>query len=257
MLNEERKQKIIEVVSSRGRVLSSELVQELKVSEDTIRRDLKDLAEAGLITRVHGGALPVSRVSWSYSKRQKEGVGEKEAIAERAAGYIHDGQVVFIDGGTTTARIVGFLPRGLKATFITYSLPVAIALADTECQVRLLGGRVVKELLLTMGPAIIDEIHSVQADLTLVSAESIHEEFGATISHPEDALIKQAFINQAAESIILAGSDKFGKASPYRIARLNEVSSIITDGGIDGEILSRCRKAGATVIVAGDKKATR
>lgn len=70
MLNEERKQKILEAVASRGRVLSSQLVQDLKVSEDTIRRDLKDLADAGLVTRVHGGALPVSKVSFSYTKRQ-------------------------------------------------------------------------------------------------------------------------------------------------------------------------------------------
>jgi DeoR/GlpR family transcriptional regulator of sugar metabolism len=254
MLNEERKQKILEAVASRGRVLSSELVQDLRVSEDTIRRDLKDLADAGLVTRVHGGALPVSKVSFSYTKRQNEAVGEKEAIARRAAGQLHDGQVIFIDGGTTTAMIAAFLPHSLRATFITYSLPVAIALTEsTDSNVHLLGGRVVKELLLTMGPSILEEIARVQADLALVSAESIHDEYGATVSHPDDAAIKRAFINQAGESIILAGSEKFGKASPYRIARLNEVSCIITDSGIEKSILERCRAAGAQLTVAAGK----
>lgn len=253
MLNEERKQKILEALGERGRVLSSELVSQLNVSEDTIRRDLKDLAEAGLLTRVNGGALPMARVSFSYSKRQKEAVGEKAAIARRAAKQICDGQVIFIDGGTTTAMVAGYLPRQTRATFITYSLPVAIALTEnTESNVRLLGGRVVKELLLTMAPTMIQEIESVQADLALVSAENIHFEYGATVSHADDATIKRAFINQAAESLILAGSDKFGKVSPFRVAKLNEVSSIITDSGIEKSLLEKCRQAGATVFVAAN-----
>lgn len=250
MLNEERKFRILEALSLRGRVLSSELVAELNVSEDTIRRDLKDLALAGSIKRVHGGALPVGQVPFSYEKRQKESIGEKSAIAKKAAALISPGQVVFIDGGTTTALVASFLPKDLKATFITYSLPTAIALTEqSNCHVRLLGGRVVKELLLTMGPGLLKEIEAIQADLTLVSVECIHEEFGATVSHPDDALVKSAFIKQSAETAILAGSEKFGKVAPYRIAWLNEVASIITDTAIDTKRLKACKKAGGSVIV--------
>ncbi|CAN5608214.1 DeoR/GlpR family DNA-binding transcription regulator [soil metagenome] len=250
MLNEERKSKILEVLSQRGRVLSSELVAELNVSEDTIRRDLKDLALAGAIKRVHGGALPIGHVEFSYEKRQKESVGEKSAIAKRAAALICPGQVVFIDGGTTTALVASYLPKDLKATFITYSLPTAIALTEqSNCHVRLLGGRVVKDLLLTMGPGLLKEIETIQADLTLISAESVHGDFGATVSHPDDALVKCAFIQQSAETAILAGSEKFGKVAPYRIARLNEVASIITDTSIDTKELEACQKAGGSIIV--------
>jgi len=251
MLNQERKDKILEALSGRGRVLSSELVSELRVSEDTIRRDLKDLAQAGLLKRVHGGALPAGTVPFSYSKRQKEALGEKAAIAKRAAAMVSDGQVVFMDGGTTTGMVARFLPKGLRATFITYSLPTAIALTEnTDSHVRLLGGKVVKELLLTMGPNLLKEIETIQADLTLVSVESVHEEFGATVSHPDDAMVKRAFINQSAESVVLAGSEKFGKAAPYRIAWLNQVGTIITDSGIENSVLKACKKAGATIIIA-------
>ncbi len=251
MLNQERKDNILKALAERGRVLSSELVAQLNVSEDTIRRDLKDLASAGLIKRVHGGALPVGNVPMSYTKRQKEAVGEKAAIAKKAAGMVSAGQVVFIDGGTTTGMVAQFLPKDLKATFITYSLPTAIALTEhTDSHVRLLGGKVVKELLLTMGPGLLKEIETIQADLTLVSVESIHEEFGATVSHPDDALVKRAFINQSADTIILAGSEKFGKAAPYRIAWLNEVGSIITDDALDKNLLKACKKAGAGIVIA-------
>ncbi len=251
MLNQERKNKILESLAGRGRVLSSELVVELDVSEDTVRRDLKDLSAAGLLKRVHGGALPVGNVPMSYAKRQKEAMGEKAVIAKKAAAMVSTGQVVFIDGGTTTAMVAQFLAKDLKATFITYSLPTAIALTEhTNCHVRLLGGKVVKELLLTMGPGLLKEIETIQADLTLVSVESVHEEFGATVSHPDDALVKRAFINQSADTIILAGSEKFGKAAPYRIAWLNEVGSIITDNALDKGLLKACKKAGGAILIA-------
>lgn len=253
MLNEERKSQILEMLGQRGRVLSSALVSELNVSEDTIRRDLKDLAEAGLLKRVHGGALPVGKVPMSYNQRQELAPSGKAAIARKAAAMIRHGQVIFIDGGTTTAMIAPFLAPDLKATFITYSLPTAIALTErTESHVRILGGRVVKELLLTMGPALLKEIEGIQADLTLVSVESVLGEFGATVSHPDDAMVKSAFIQQSAETVVLAGSEKFGKVAPYRIAWLNEVAAIITDAAIDATMLKACKKAGGQIIVAPD-----
>src|ERR1700679_701127 len=114
MLTEERKNKILERLATKGKVLSSDLTLHLGVSEDTIRRDLKDLAEAGLLKRVHGGALPVGQVPFQYDKRQKIAVGEKLAIAEAAASHVKGGQIIFMDGGTTTAQIARFLSSDLK-----------------------------------------------------------------------------------------------------------------------------------------------
>ena len=94
MLTEERKNKILERLASKGKVLSSDLTVRLGVSEDTIRRDLKDLSEAGLLKRVHGGALPVGQVPFQYDKREKIAVGEKLAIAKSAAAYVKSGQIV-------------------------------------------------------------------------------------------------------------------------------------------------------------------
>ncbi|MCC7527820.1 MAG: DeoR/GlpR transcriptional regulator, partial [Candidatus Melainabacteria bacterium] len=147
MLNDERKNRILEALNQKGRVLSQELVNDLRVSEDTIRRDLKDLAEAGLLKRVHGGALPVGKVTFQFSKREKESPAEKNTIARRAASFVKDRQVIFIDGGTTTAQVSAHLKPDLIATFITNCLPTAMRLSELpRLDVRVLGGHVTPEL---------------------------------------------------------------------------------------------------------------
>jgi DeoR/GlpR family transcriptional regulator of sugar metabolism len=251
MLTEERKNKILERLATKGKVLSSDLTLHLGVSEDTIRRDLKDLAEAGLLKRVHGGALPVGQVPFQYDKRQKIAVGEKLAIAEAAASHVKSGQIIFIDGGTTTAQIARFLSSDLKATFITYSLPTALHLAEVgSLEVVILGGRVQKELLLAMSPSTLSEIACIEADLCLISVESIHTEYGATVSNIEDAAIKRAMIDHAAVTIALAGSEKLGTVSPFLVAQLKDLSYVITDQSAPPSILQDLKALGVTVLKA-------
>jgi len=226
MLNEERKERILRQLEDSGRVLSAQLVQDLQVSEDTIRRDLKELAEAGMLKRVHGGALPVTRVIYQFSQREQVAPQAKATIAQKAAGYFADATksgksnpVVFIDGGTTTASIANYLPADFRATFITNCLPTAERLScHPRLRVQLLGGCVAPDLLLTFGPQMIKEIENIQADLSLVSAEAIDIEFGISVSNQDDAMVKRAMISRSAESLVLAGSDKVGKASPYKVA---------------------------------------
>jgi len=249
MLTDERKNKILERLASKGKVLSSDLTQRLGVSEDTIRRDLKDLADAGLLKRVHGGALPVGQVPFQYDKREKIAVGEKLAIAQAAATYIKNGQIIFIDGGTTTAQIARFLPGDLKATFITYSLPTALRLAEVgSLEVVVLGGRVQKELLLTISPSTLSEISAISADLCLISVESVHTEYGATVSNIEDAAIKKAMIDHAAETLALAGSEKLGTVSPFQVAQLKDLALIITDQSAPAAILRDLKSHGVSVL---------
>jgi len=251
MLTEERKNKILERLASRGKVLSSDLTARLGVSEDTIRRDLKDLADAGLLKRVHGGALPVGHVPFQYDKREKIAVGEKLAIAKAAASYVKSGQIVFIDGGTTTAQVAGFLPSDLKATFITYSLPTAQKLAEVGgLEVIILGGRIHQELLLSMGPSTLSEIAAIQADLCLISVESVHTEYGATVSNLEDAAIKRTMIENAAETVALAGAEKLGTVSPFLVAKLKDLSCLVTDQSAPAAILKDLKAQGVTVIKA-------
>lgn len=251
MLNDERKNRILEALSEKGRVLSAELVNDLGVSEDTIRRDLKDLADAGLLKRVHGGALPVGKIIFQFSKRETQSATEKNAIAKRAASFIKDRQVIFIDGGTTTAQVAAHLRTDLVATFITNCLPTAMRLSELpRLDVRVLGGKVVPDMLLTFGPQTIREITSIQADLCLISMECLDLQYGATVSNYDDSLVKQAMMERSAESLVLAEGQKFNRVSPYKVADISAISTIITDTSIEEKHLEAFRKIGSSILIA-------
>src|SRR6201993_2392754 len=141
MLTDERRHRILEHLQVRGRVLASDLVAEFGVSPDTVRRDLRDLDEAGMLRRVHGGALPRRGDTDPLPLRARRAPEAKASIARRAAQIVHDGQVVMLDGGTTTLEVARALPDPLSATVVTNSLPIALALADRpRVEVVVIGG---------------------------------------------------------------------------------------------------------------------
>ena len=129
MLAAERRQLILELLRRDGRVVAAELGDSLRVSRDTVRRDLQDLADAGLLQRVHGGALPPVTVSPTFRARQRDAPAAKVALARAAATLIRPGQVIILDAGTTNERLALELPPELEATIFTNAPPVAIALA--------------------------------------------------------------------------------------------------------------------------------
>src|SRR5437899_7831331 len=129
-LKEERHQYILELLGSEGRVLAADLSSRYRVSEDTIRRDLRELASSGKIQRVHGGALPRRAEAVPFVSRQQIDMESKIGIARAAADMIRDGQVVLIDGGTTNLRIASYLSRARSATIVTNRPPLALALPE-------------------------------------------------------------------------------------------------------------------------------
>src|SRR5271155_1038232 len=127
-LKEERHQHILELLGSEGRVLAVDLSSRYSVSEDTIRRDLRELARSGKIQRVHGGALPRRAEAVPFVSRQQIDIESKTGIARAAADLFRDGQVGLIDGGTTNLRIASYLSRERSTTIVTNSPPLALAL---------------------------------------------------------------------------------------------------------------------------------
>ena len=247
MFSEERRSRILGLLNERGKVSSAELVVELGVSEDTVRRDLRELAQSGLLKKVHGGALAVSEVPFEYSARRILNVESKRAIARRAAGLVSSNAVVFIDGGTTTGLIAEFLPPNLRATFVTHSPANAVSLsACKNIEVVLLGGKIVSELLITTGPEVFETIGSIRADLTLCSVQGLTLEDGATVSHLEDAQIKRSYLAHSAETAVLAGSDKIGFAVQYMVAEIKELDYLVTDA--DDRQVAEIERQGVTVI---------
>lgn len=249
MLTSERKALILEVLRRDGRVIAKAVSQELNLSEDTIRRDLRELAGEGLLQRVHGGALPASPAMADLAARREVSPEGKIAIGRAAAGLVRPGQVVLLDGGTTALQLARHLARGLEATIVTHSPTVAVELANHPgIAVELIGGRLFRHSMVAVGAVAAEAIARIRADLFFLGVTGIHPELGLTTGDAEEAAIKRALSRQAAETIVLASREKLGAASPFQIAPLAEVSAMVVEADVPEETVQPYRQAGVTLI---------
>ena len=248
MLKEERQQAILELVRQDGKVLVVDLITRLNVSEDTIRRDLNDLAEIGLLQRVHGGALPRAP-ALPFEQRVRETDNTKKAMAEAAARLIHDGQMVLLDSGSTVLEVVAHLPLSVRATILTNSLPVAGALIHhPEIEVQVLGGRLKKDAQAMIGVPVVEALRQFRPDLCVLGVCSLHPEIGISMLDVEEAYVKRAMIEQAAEVVAMVGAAKLGTAAPYVIGPLRALTYLVTDGSIEQHVLAPYQEQGIMVI---------
>jgi len=251
MLTAERRQHILATLRRAGKVLASELSAALGVSEDTIRRDLRELAEADLLQRVHGGALPRSPASASFAARQSQAPAAKQAIARAAAQLVHDGQVIILDGGTTTLQVAQRLPVDLRATVVTNSPPIAIALAEhPQVEVVIVGGRLYKHSLVAIGAGAVETLRAIRADICMLGVCSLHPHDGISVPDLEEAHVKRAMIAGAAEVVALASAEKLGTAAQYIVGPIGDLTHIVTEREIPGEVLAAYQAQGITLICA-------
>ncbi|MEA2213593.1 MAG: hypothetical protein QOF83_3541 [Solirubrobacteraceae bacterium] len=251
MLTDERRSLILDRLREHGRVLAADLTAELEVSPDTIRRDLRELDDAGRLRRVHGGALPRHGDASPFSSRARRAPEAKASIARRAAACVRDGQVVILDGGTTTLELAHALPDTLRASVITTSPPVAIALADRPgLTVTVVGGTLRPHALVTVGAAAVDALRVIRADVVFLGVCGLHPEIGVTTADLEERHVKAAMIDGAAEVVALADHDKLGTAMPVVVAPLTAVTRLVTDAEVDAGALAPYRAAGIEVLLA-------
>lgn len=251
MLTAERRRSIMQTLRSEGKVLASELSKTLHVSEDTIRRDLRELAAAGELQRVHGGALPRSPSTASFTVRQQQAPEAKAAIARAAVELIRQDQVIILDGGTTLLQVAQHLPYDLRATVITHSPPVALALAEhPEIEIIVIGGKLYKYGLVNVGAAAIEAFQSFRADLCFLGISSLHPEIGISTLNLEESYVKRAMIASAAEVVALTSAEKLGTAAPYIVGPLSELTHLVTECSAPDEALAPYRELGITVVCA-------
>jgi DeoR/GlpR family transcriptional regulator of sugar metabolism len=251
MLSAERKRLIVESIGRDGRVVAAELSQRFDVSEDTIRRDLRELAAEGLLHRVHGGALPNAPVVQSYAARVGQAPAEKAAIAHAAAGLVRSGQVIAIDGGTTPLQVAEHLPRDLRATIVTHSLPVLTALAGREgLELIAIGGRIMGDTLVAVGPAAVDAYRSIHADVCILGVAGIDTSAGLTALNSDEAMVKRAMARGARQVVAVAAADKLGTAGPFVVDSIDRITDLVTDRAASPEALQQFEVAGLRVITA-------
>ena len=251
MLTAERQAVIVELLNQRGRVLANDLGTELGVSADTIRRDLRDLDELGLLRRVHGGALPRTGDAAPFAARARRAPEAKASIARRAAGLVHDGQVVILDGGTTTVEVARALRPDLRATIVTTSPPVAVALSEHRwVDIAVIGGSLRRDALVAVGAETVDALRMIRADVVMLGVCGLHPEVGVTANDLEEARVKRAMIESAAAVVALADHDKLGTAMPVVVAQIDVVTTLITDSDVNDQTLEPYRAVGLEVLYA-------
>jgi DeoR/GlpR family transcriptional regulator of sugar metabolism len=237
MLTSQRKQHLMDVLRRDGQIVARKLSEELGVSEDTIRRDLREMAKDGLLQRVHGGALPASPAMADFAARQDIATDDKAAIGRAAAGMVQPGQVVFVDGGTTCTQLVRALPPHLRATVVTHSPSIAMELmAYRDIEVIMLGGRLFRHSAVNVGAATLEAIAQFRADTYFMGVTSLHPEQGLSTGDYEEACVKRALCRAAADTVVLASSEKLATASPYRVVGLDEISGIVLPAATPPEL---------------------
>ena len=249
MLAAQRRDLLLSRLSTDGRLVAKDIARELGVTEDSIRRDLRDLAAAGLCQRVYGGALPASPAAAGYAVRASVATDSKQRVAHAAAALVRSGTTVLLDGGTTALAVTAALPRDLAATVITHSPTVAAALVDhPTVEVFVLGGQLFKHSAVTCGAAAAEAASVVHADLFLLGVTGVHHEAGLTTGDADEAAMKRTLAGRAAETYVLASSEKIGAASAFVVLPFEEVSGIITDAPADHPVLAHLERAGVATI---------
>ena len=248
MLTTQRKKAILDALARDGQVLAVELSAQFGVSEDTVRRDLRELAAEGLLQRVHGGAPPAVA---PFAQRETLETAEKRRIARRAAEMIAPGQVAIVDGGTTSALLVSQLPADLRATIVTHSPSVAVALAaHPSIDVILIGGRLYKHSIVAVGAAAMEGIARIHADLYFMGVTGVHPVAGLSTGDFEEAAIKRALAERAAETVVLASQSKLRAASQFVIGELTLAHTVVVEKETDVALTKPIEAAGVTVVRA-------
>jgi DeoR/GlpR family transcriptional regulator of sugar metabolism len=254
VLPAQRRDMLLSRLRDDGHVVVKDLAQEFGIAQDSLRRDLRELAAAGLCQRVYGGALPVSPAIADYAARQDVSPESKRHVAARAAALIPPGSTVILDGGTTTLQVARALPPDLEATVVTHSPTVAATLiAHPRIELYLIGGRVFKHSAVTSGAAAVEAAQTVNADLFLLGVTGVHPHAGLTTGDGDEAAMKRTLAHRAADTYVLGSAEKIGTASRFGVLPLAEIAGLVTDADPSHPTLRELERGGVPIIfAAGD-----
>ena len=253
MYAEERQQEIVRLARAEGRVDVASLADTLHVTAETIRRDLTMLERAGVLRRVHGGAIPVERIGFEPALAARDSVliDEKERIAKAALAEVPDEGAIILDAGTTTARLAQALPVDRELTVVV-NTPVIAALLGVRpnLNVLLLGGRLRGRTLATVDDWALRPLADMYVDVAFLGTNGLSVERGLTTPDPAEAAVKRAMINSARRAVVLADHTKIGNDYLARFGTLADLDLLITDAGLDDDLVTEVEAAGLRVVRA-------
>ena len=223
MLKSERKQIILDMLAEFSFVTLEQLTQRLKTSESTCRRDLDELAEAGYLHRVHGGAELVTSLQTELDNREKAviHVQDKEELVQHCLTLLSPGDVVFIDPGSTTALLVQELGH-LDITVVTNSIHHATALVDQGIKTHIIGGFVKHSTDASVGAIALQQIEELHFDKAFIGINGIDSDY-LTTPDPEEAILKRTVVANAKVTYVLADGSKLGQTAFVKVAPVQDI----------------------------------
>lgn len=230
MLSAQRKDHLRQILRRDGRVVAKDVAADLGVSEDSIRRDLRELADAGELVRVYGGALPIPPADRPVDERASLATESKERVARRAVDLIPLNSTIVLDAGTTTLAMTRMLPHGADLTVITPSPTIALAVAEhSDARVVIVGGELSRFSMVASGPLAMEAVQHLAADLFFLGVTGIDPVHGLTTGNLDDAATKRAIAARCAQTYVLGSEEKIGATSRCPVLDLDAVSGLVVD----------------------------
>jgi DeoR family transcriptional regulator of aga operon len=248
----DRRAKIVEKLESTGQVKILELSNEFNVSDVTIRNDLAQLEEKGLLIRSRGGAIKPLRVGIDYKlyEKSKKNLKEKQAIGKKAAELINDGDIIIIDSGSTAMEVAKNLSIFNNLTIITNALNIASQLANYDkVNILMLGGMLRHNSLSLTGPIAENSLTNYNCDKLIIGVDGIDSQYGISTPNIEEAQLNKLMIEVSKEVIVVTDSSKFLRRSFALIAPMTDIDIVITDKNIPKEELQRLQNLEIKVIL--------
>ena len=249
MLAAQRKDLILTTLRDEGRVVAKDLAAQLDLSEDTIRRDLMELASEGKVIKVHGGALSSSFSKVDYPTNEVYSLNHKRRIAQKAISLISNGMFVLTSGGTTVLEMARMLPHPLKATFISGSIAAILEYMNhPNIEVIIIGDKISKSSKITVGSEAIAKIRQMKPDLCFLGTNAIDLKNGITDSDWEVVQLKRAMIESSQRVIGLSISEKLNTTQPIHICEATKIDTLITELPADDPVLKPYSDAGIKIL---------
>lgn len=252
LFEEERKRRIVQFVEKYSRGSVQELSQETGVSESTVRRDLKELEEAKLLKRTHGGAVSLQSVNFEapYSDKEDNLLEEKLRIARKAVEMIQEGDAILLDAGTTTLQIAKELKNFTNIKVITNSIMALNELKDCRnIEVSITGGMLRPDTMAFVGPMTERSLEMVRVDKVFLGTNGLDLQEGISTPNILEAATKRKMIAIAKQVILLADHSKIGKVSFCKVADITEIDHCIMDSGASDSFVRKFIEMGVEVTL--------